>query len=213
MRAILTTIFWIGITTAAVAQQLSDAEVNAAIAAGQNKKFDHLIASCSAHADFATVFNGNMAGGVQPTGAYQVTIATPSGQIAYLAASAKRLYKKFGIADVTEDMRAPGLVVLAEPNAPSRDNKTTTIASPLEALVLKSKIKPDAVAQPTGLMTEPVEWTNLVGGKVNGTRGTAHFELGDVKALPTGDFDVVLVTQAGERRCKVGANDRAKLLR
>jgi hypothetical protein len=32
-----------------------------------------------------------------------------------------------------------------------------------------------------------------------------------VKELPAGDFDVVVITQAGERRCKVGAKDRARL--
>jgi hypothetical protein len=35
--------------------------------------------------------------------------------------------------------------------------------------------------------------------------------VGGVRELPAGDFDVVLVTQAGERRCKVGSGDRARL--
>jgi hypothetical protein len=35
----------------------------------------------------------------------------------------------------------------------------------------------------------------------------------EIKELPSGDFDVVLITAAGERRCKVGASDRLKILK
>jgi hypothetical protein len=77
--------------------------------------------------------------------------------------------------------------------------------------VLKSKTNPSAVVQPEHLEFSPVEWSNLLGGKVQGNSGWASFPIGAVRELPAGEFDVVLVTQAGERRCKVGMKDRTRL--
>ena len=47
---------------------------------------------------------------------------------------------------------------------------------------------------------------------LQGNSAIATFSADDVKELPAGDFDVVIVTQAGERRCKVSAKDRTKIL-
>ena len=49
-----------------------------------------------------------------------------------------------------------------------------------------------------------------MGGEVQGNSAVAVFPLDAVKGLPVGDFDVVVITNAGERECKVGANDRKK---
>jgi hypothetical protein len=83
----------------------------------------------------------------------------------------------------------------------------------IERVVLKSKSNPNAVAQPTHLEFAPQAWSNLLGGTVQANSAWATFQLSDVRELPPGDFDVVVVTQAGERRCKVGTKDRAKLFR
>ena len=153
-----------------------------------------------------------MAGGVQPTGAFDVVVSLAAGRIAFAAADSKRLYKPFAARDVTDQMRDMSkLFVTAIPRAPTRSTKTIDVPSPIERIVLKSKTSAGAVAQPTDMAFEPVEWSNLLGGKVQGNTGWATFALDDVREFPAGDFDVVLVTQAGERRCKVGANDRKKL--
>lgn len=199
------------IASSTAAQTLSDADVTTAVQAGQSKKFDHLVANCIAGAGFGAGMAAGLAGGVQPDGAFNVTVSANAGRIAFMAADAKRLYKPFAAADVPEDMRAAAIFVFADPQKPSHVNKTISVASPIERIVLKSKSNAEAVAQPAKFDTEPVEWSNLVGGKVDGTRGLARFDLAAVKELPPGDFDVVLVTQAGERRCKIGASARAKL--
>lgn len=48
---------------------------------------------------------------------------------------------------------------------------------------------------------------------IQGNQAVAVFHLNQVKELPPGDVDIVLVTEAGERRCKIGTKDRAKLIK
>lgn len=95
------------LTGPATAQSLTDAEVDAAIAAGQNRKLKDLIADCTAKPGFGSAFGSAMAGGLQPSGAYDVSFATSAGRVALHAAQAKRLYKPFTRDDVTSDMRQP----------------------------------------------------------------------------------------------------------
>jgi len=60
---------------------------------------------------------------------------------------------------------------------------------------------------------EPVEWSNLLGGEVTNNAASARFAPDDVRGLPAGDFDIVLVTTAGERVCKIKTDERARLTR
>ena len=46
---------------------------------------------------------------------------------------------------------------------------------------------------------------------MSGNRAVAFFDYGTVKELPPGEFDIVVITTSGERRCKVGLKDRQKL--
>src|SRR5262245_27521432 len=109
------------------AQGLSDQAVNEAIKAGQSKKYDHLISDCVAMPGFS---EGMFATGISPTGAYNVTVATNAGRIAFMAAEAKRLYKPFSAGDVTDAMRAPGVFVWVDPHQPKRSSSSTSVASP-----------------------------------------------------------------------------------
>jgi len=153
-----------------------------------------------------------MAGGVQRDGAFTVIVSQNAGRIAFLAASAKRLYKPFSAADVPEQIKgAPIAFVHVEPNNPSRSQSKISVASPIERVVLKSKVNESAVVQPESFETEPVTWSNLLGGQVEANRAYATFGVDAIRELPAGDFDVVIITQHGERRCKVGAKDRTKI--
>jgi len=98
-----------------------------------------------------------------------------------------------------------------EPNGPSRSSNTISVPAPIEHVVLKSKAKGETVVQPMKVETEPVEWSNLLGGKVEGNRAVAMFDWSAVRELPAGEFDIVVITPLGERRCKVGTKDRARL--
>jgi hypothetical protein len=199
------------ISVALSAQNLTDAQILAAIKAGESKKFDHLISDCVATSGFGESMAAGMGTGVTRTGAFSVTVSTNEGRIAFMAARAKRLYKPFVLENVSEDLRAPAVVVSIEPNDPSTSGKTIRVAAPIEHVVLKSKAKSAEVTQPEKVEMEPVEWSNLVGGKVAGNRAVAFFDYGAVQELPAGEFDIVVITAAGERKCKVGLKDRQKL--
>jgi hypothetical protein len=205
---VIATLFSLG----AHSQRLTDAQIDEAIKAGQSKKFSQHVSDCTAGAGFGADLAANMAGGVQDNGAYNVTISANFGRVAFLAANAKRLYLPFSGASVPEPIRtAPTVFVHAEPQNPSRSDKTISVAAPVERIVIKSKTVETAVLQPVTFETEPVEWSNLLGGKVQGNRGIATFSLAEFLELPPGDIDIVLVTTGGERRCKIGKGDQTKI--
>jgi hypothetical protein len=198
------------VTIPASAQQLDDAAVLAAIKAGQDKKAKDMVSSCIATSGFS---EGLFASGTTPTGSFDVIVSLAPGRIAYAAADAKRLYKPFGLKDVPAELRDTGTVfVTVEPQKPSSSGGKYSTPSPIDRIVLKSKVNPSAVAQPQDFVTEPREWSNLLGGKVEANAAFARYALADLREMPDGDIDIVVVTAAGERRCKIGAKDRTKIL-
>lgn len=191
------------------AQPLDDAAILAAIRAGESGKIDRLTSDCVAKPGMGEGMGRALGGGVQPTGKFDVISSTNAGRIAHLAAEGKRLYKPLKHADVPETLRGSlKFYVIAIPQKPYAEY----VPSPIQHIVLKSKTAPSAVVQPEHVDKEAVEWGNLMGGKIQGNQAVATFDISHVKELPAGDIDVVLVTEAGERRCKVGAKDRAKIL-
>jgi len=201
----------LAISRVASAQSVSESEVLAAIQAGENKKMEALVSTCVAGPGFGEDFAAGLAGGLQHNGSYSVTVSTNAGRIAYMAASAKRLYKKFTPDNMTDELRTPSVFVNVEPNKPPRGRNEVSVPAPIQHVVLKSKAKPEAVAQPTKLDTEQVAFSNLLGATLDASRAVAIFDLVAVRELPAGDVDVVIVTAAGERRCKIGGKDRARL--
>ena len=210
-RSTLVALWVFAAAASASAQSLADADIQAAIKAGEARKFNHLVSDCIATAGFGEHMAAGAAGGVQRTGSFQVVLSGNAGRIAFMAAQAKRLYKPFVFDNVTEDLRTPAVVVSVEPNDPSKSGSVISVASPIEHIVLKSKSKNEVVVQPTRVEKEPVEWSNLLGGKVEANRAVALFEHGAVGELPAGEFDIVVITPNGERRCKVGNGDRTRL--
>ena len=162
-----------------MAQSLTDAQILEAIKAGESKKFDHLISDCIATAGFGEIMRSG--DGVTRTGSFNVVLSTNPGRIAFMAARAKRLYKRLRLDDVTADLRTPAVVVSVEPIEPQSSGKTISVAAPIEHMVLKSKTNQDQVAQPSHVDKEPVEWSNLLGGKVEANRAVAFFEFGSSK--------------------------------
>jgi hypothetical protein len=183
-------------------------DVDMAIKLGQSGKASQLLSECRAASsgpgllDFRT--------GPSPHGSYQVSLGTTLGRVAFMAAEAKKKYMPYTRADVPEDLLKPAVHVWIEPNEPIKFQKNVFWASPIKHVVLKAKEKEDAVVQPEKLEMVPVEWTIVV-GKFTGNRANVIFPIDAVKALPAGDVDIVLITEAGERRCKLGQGDRKKL--
>lgn len=191
---------------------LTDDQVAAAIKAGQARKFGDHVSSCNAGPGFGASLGASLVGGIQPNGTFSVTASANFGRIAFMAANAKRLYLPFDETSVSQEMRAtPTIYVHVEPNKPDRSGNTFNVPSPIERIVLKSKISESAVLQPISFETEPVEWGNLLGAKFVSNRAIATFSHPEFMELPVGDVDIVLVTEAGERRCKIGKGDQQKV--
>jgi hypothetical protein len=193
------------ISGAAAAQGLQRAEIESAIAAGIAGK--RLNSTCVATSGFLDLGPEN--------GGFAVIVEGPVGRIMRLAAEAKKKYQPFTIDNVDDEVLAANLFVVASPNGPSFTGGSWHRTAPADHLVLKRKgakgDDPADVLQPANLETFPESWTNAMGGKWDGQGVTATFDLAAFKAMPGDEIDIVVITSAGERRCKIGKKDRAAL--
>lgn len=189
-----------------LAQSLTPAEIDAAIKAGLAGK--KLSAECGAR--------GGMMSAFDPLGGFfDVYVEGPVGRIMRTAGEAKKKYQPFTEADVTEEMLAPTLSLVATPQAPTFSGGSWTRTAPADHVVLKRKDakgdNPADVLQPTSHEFLPATWSNAIGGKWECQGIAATFDLAAFKAMSGDEIDIVVVTGAGERRCKIGKKDRIAL--
>jgi hypothetical protein len=196
-----------------VLAQVNDAQIIQAIQAGESGKFQSLLSTCLATASFAQIMSSGSSGtgGIQRDGNYTVVTSSGEGRIATLASMAKKMYKPLTPAQVGKELRSTDVFVAIEPVPPSDSSTSISVPAVIEHVVLKSKTRPDVVVQPIKVVSEVVSWSNLFGAKVEANRVVARFDGKEVRELPPGDFDVVVVAREGERRCKVGSKDRQRL--
>ena len=171
------------------------------------------VSSCTAKPAFGEAFHNALRVGPDVSGRYRVHVTTTTGYLALAAQQAKRTYQPFepSAADLE-----PWLWVVVVPEDPYLSNGTLTITPPAEVVVLRSKTKADdpPVLQATTSTTDQIVWQNLLGATFTGTVVTLQFDPDDAMSLlSVADVDVVIVTTAGERRCKIGKGDRRNLLR
>lgn len=178
------------------AQVLTPTEIDAAVKAGQAGAFP--ATACVARGAAGGLFSGS----------FTVRIEGPMGHIMRLSAFAKRQYKPFTMADVTDDMLAPVLRLIVTPDEPTRRGGTLVTTPLAQHVVLKAAKGPDVV-QPLELTPMPVEWGNLFGARVAGQGLVASFPLDAFRALPDGEVAAVIVTDGHERRCTLPVKQRA----
>jgi len=197
---ILCCAFW----TTGNGQSVDQSPIDTYRQAAKNGKEDQLVSRC--HATASSLDRLLVGPGGHPEYEhYHVTVAKTAGQIALFLAQARRLYRN-GEAELTDRMKTDAVFVNAEPHQPSSGSAPAAI----EHVVLLSK-NSGAAVQPLELQLTPVAWGIDIGARARPNAASARFELRQVRELPAGEFDVVLVTQYGERRCKVGAKDRERL--
>jgi len=194
-------------STVPVAQRLTDADIAEAISRGKAGDLKPLISDCVATASVGSFFSAGLTGDGR-TGSYDVVVSTHIGRIAVMAADAARRYEDFDISDVEDDMRDPGLFVSVDPTRPQ---SVSNLPSLIDHVVLKSKAKSADVVQPITIAQFPVEFGNLFGATFDANRAVARFDYAAVTSMPDDDFDVVVITADGERRCKVGTKDQRRL--
>jgi len=215
------------------AQQLDDAAIAKAIKAGEENKFRHWIFECKAGLSYKERLSASADrsfGGVnvQPIGRSKVILSASLGRIAFLAAEGKRLKKPFGMSDVSEGLRKPAVYAFVDPDKPpSQDwGGGIPIPSPIHKVVIRSTDDPTSVAEANTLNTETVKWDDraeiILGIGADGrpekrplqierSRATAVFGLEAIRDLRAGDLDLVVITEAGERRCTIPVRDRLRL--
>lgn len=161
-----------------------------------------LVAACSAGAGFGAHMSRQS--GLAP---YQVSFMTELGYIATYSYARKKLtYRDMTPADVSPDMRRRLVYVIVSPQRGYHD-----FPAPLIHLVIRAKSNPEKVAQPLSGTTTDTSFSENMSGIV-GSHHTIAFRRDDVVNLPDGDLEMVLVTETGERRCKIGKKERNEVL-
>ena len=179
--------------------------ITAAIALGQDGKANQLLARCTAGPGGGGL---TLRTGPTPNGVYGVAVGTNIGHIAAAAQEAKQKYQPYARSNVPVELLEPAVYVWLSPQEPTLRNDRIMWTSPLKHVVLMSR-SDNIAAQPERLETKPIEWTNIA-GTFEGTSAIAVFNLDAVKAL-MGDLDVIAITAAGERRCRVTQSTRKRI--
>jgi len=202
------------LAASAGAQVLSDVQLDAAIKAGQNQKYAHLVSTCIAHGfsvweeSGVVTFTRDM-----KLGSYRLTVSGSAGRVAFLADEAQRRHRPFTASDVPEAARRHGIFVFVDPEEPKRETGTLSVALPLEAIYLdagRRRGKAQGAAFPDSVESEPVEWRDGMGGTVASTRALAFYSAMAVQSWPRREFDATVLTNHGTYRCKIGKRDWTK---
>lgn len=134
---------------------------------------------------------------------YTLRIFTPRAWIARMKQEAKRKYKAFEVADVTEEDRLPILRVLVSPSTPERVTaEGLQRAAGVDHVVLRSEDK-KVVIQPLVIDSYIVEVSNAMGGRAELKGAIALFsmeELGRLRASGSGEFFVTVVGDKGNEK-------------
>jgi hypothetical protein len=190
-----------------LAQGADDPQIKAAIELGQKGKASEALFSCTVFPSVGQTMATTMRSGPTPIGNYRLHLGTNIGKVASLAEEAKKKYLPYATTDVPQDLLKPAVHVWVDPAEPRRRADLVEWTPPLTHMVLKSDA---VVVQPGQLNITPVEWV-IITGKYEGTKATATFPIAAVKAIPPGGIDIVLITSVGERKCRIGQNDRKRL--
>lgn len=180
--------------SAAAAQVLTDTEVDAAIKAGQENKFQSMVATCTARPGSKLVFANRER-------EMKVAVFGPAAQIAIRAFEAKRKYLGYAASDVTPDLREPIISVAIDPGR--RERNARVLPPKIEHVVLKSKSNPGQAIQPTSLAIDSVRFANLFGFTADVSKALATFPEAAVASLPGNEILVAIVTTEGEQGCGV----------
>jgi hypothetical protein len=212
------------------AQGLDDAALEQAIKAGLDNKFGQWSAQCKAGVSLSDKRKERAASwtrdSVHFTGAYQVTVLTSSGRVAFLAAEAKRQRTSFTVSDVPDQLRTDALYVVVDPIKPGGDwGSGVEVPSPIKGIILRSKSVPASQVEPMSLEVGDVQWTEgrtiMMKSRPGGgfdknlfeqSRATATMPVESARALPAGDLEIVVVTSGADRRCDSTTKERLRLL-
>ncbi len=150
---------------------------------------------------FASMDNKNQSSRYSEHSGFAVRLLTPRTWVAWRAHEAKRVYKPYGFADVSESDRIHVLRIVVIPDTPAYvvAGSGMRASSSVEHVVLRTVDEKDVV-QPLDIEPYQLDAKNAMGGSAGYSGVIAFFSMEDVarlrKADSKGEF---LVTVVGER--------------
>ncbi len=137
-------------------------------------------------------------------GGFAVMLTGPAGRIfdAVKAAQAKGLV--FTRAQVTPDMAAMTLVVVAYPEAPTEDSSGRHNAPRATGITIRA-------GGPQRIVIAPRTTETLPGATMGGPGVRAVFAYEDFAKIHLGDFEVVVLAGQAERACTIDSAARASI--
>jgi hypothetical protein len=137
---------------------------------------------------------------------YTVLAQGPVGRIADASAEAARKYLTFDLPDATPEMRALTLTVGVQQDLQDMSN----IVVPVEHVIIRSVTggQTGPAVQPTHIEPLSASFQNLMGAKIETQGVLATF---DLRALPPGDLQIVVITTSNECHATVHEHDRDRL--
>jgi hypothetical protein len=196
----------------ALGDPLSDGQVQDAIAVGtmdKNKSGDdiglRLEDSGQKWSNAMSGMGNNYNSKTNQHSGFAVRMLTPRAWVEWNAHEAKRQYRPYTVADVTESDRLPVLRVIVKPDTPDYvvAGGGMRASSNVEHVILRSEDKWDAV-QPLAIQPYQVDAKNAMGGSMSYNGVVAIFSIIDLdrlrKASERGEFLVTIVGEKGKEK-------------
>jgi hypothetical protein len=210
MQRFLLVLTVIAATAPLFAQQLSDQQVQQAIASGNGKHRQIGLTLI----DQQTAFLSGMACATCGQSGYKIVVYNPAQWIEHSADQAKSEMQPFSITDVTAEMREPNLHVIA---LPSRAEYLTGAgisgSSSVHRIVLSDTARQTTI-QPTDVKMATVQGNSAL-RSVDYTMASAYFPMSAVASLQAndskGEFFIVVVGDNQNKFFKVKSRDMKTL--
>lgn len=183
--------------------ELTSEAIDAAVKDGSAGKV--LEASCSA----TGVFPGKR---YEDDATIHIVVRGPSGRIMQAAGDARQRHLLFDARQVTPEMRAPVLLLIAEVHVPPvpvipPTAMVRSLSPPLPAPLTGLRLRGRA---PTQIELPPIGSRAIApaAGQIRQSPSfSATFDLAAFKALPGSEVEVLITSKAGERRCSLNVDD------
>jgi hypothetical protein len=136
-----------------------------------------------------------------------VSLTGPLNRVANAARLASKKYVPYTPDSVSAEQLSGVVVVTAYPRKPQLMSGSWKQTPPATHLVLRLK-ESSGVVQPTSIRTFEESWGNAFGAKFQGQGVRAEFP---VSSIPSGDFDVLVITASNEYKIGIKGKDRRRL--
>ncbi len=142
---------------------------------------------------------------------FDILVLGPLNRVECAAAAAAKKYLPFTVDSVSGGLLEDIVIIQADPLEPSLMSDGWRITPPATHLILRDAAGGDDAQpiQPDSVALVPVQWSNAMGGKFEGTGVVARYK---TSALPTTGVQIVIITSEREYKTKI-PKDEARRIR